>query len=133
MSEISFYSRDLSRDYYSANEPDEEDLEDEDEIVLTQDIFITNDEDDELYYFVKVNREQNGGMTRRQLMKEISRWLSIRNLYYNIRSSIEHKEYVDSSYKFDITRTNEGLDVHCIRHSGEYYKDTPVYNMIMST
>jgi hypothetical protein len=114
--------------YFNADEPEDPDLMNENEIVLWSPIYITNDEKHGLYY--KINTPKSG-LTRRELVRLISKWLILRNIYYNIE--YYRKKGMDVNENFEFSQYASGLVVHSIRPSGKQRSGLDVYNIDLSS
>jgi hypothetical protein len=123
------------RNYFDALEPHL--VENPDDIVLQGNCYITNDEEDMLYYLIDTARYPLG-ITRGQVAQEISQWLMGRNVYYNIM--------VMSRQNYDITiddvpvmrdgflhGPSANLVVHAIHKSTRSRKGFPIYNLAISS
>ena len=99
------------------------DLDEPNEIVFpNKPFYITNDEDDNLYYKIV----PKGHLTRIKLAIKIMNWLIIRNAYYDIKFAGERDDDIPD-YELGVYANN--ISVHGLVNSGRKRKGLPIYNI----
>jgi hypothetical protein len=127
MSQIIFKKNGIDIAWFDADDPNDKDMVDPNEIVLTESIYITNDEKDGLYYLVTVHK----GMTRRQLALKLNHWLIIRNVYYNIKYFSENNKDIIEDFPLNDYASN--LVIHSLKPTGRKRKGLNIYYIDLSS
>lgn len=123
--EIKFYNLLSNHDYFQIYVPCK--LENAYQYVMpNQPFYITNDENDNLFYLVK----PKDYLTRIDLAFEIINWLMIRNAYYNLKSYRKNNKDIDN---IGIGDYASNLSVHGLKYSGNKRKDRLIYHINLSS
>lgn len=103
-------------------------LKDQNEILFPPNtaFYITNDEDDNLFYRIVSNH----CLTRQDLAVRILDWLIMRNAYYNIQYFKENDKDINEMPAADCA---SDLSIHALELSGNFRNGFPIYNIDLSS